>query len=66
MWAPPPQGCVPQRRRIYRRRRASFEARLQLAPQDEAVVHQRPHPEAPAQRASKDARLFGLALSLRW
>ncbi|AYV47777.1 hypothetical protein C1707_16775 [Caulobacter flavus] len=43
--------------------RASFEARLRLAPQDEELIalkrlmpaHCTPHPEAPAQRASKDA-----------
>jgi hypothetical protein len=34
---------------------ASFEARLRLAPQDEEFSTKVPHPEAPAQRASKDA-----------
>ncbi|MBC7670029.1 MAG: hypothetical protein H7236_16620 [Gemmatimonadaceae bacterium] len=37
-------------------RSASFEARLRLAPQDEQFSNNFPHPEAPAQRASKDAR----------
>ncbi|HJV41064.1 hypothetical protein [Caulobacter sp.] len=37
------------------KRPASFEARLRLAPQDEVVSSRIPHPEAPAQRASKDA-----------
>nr|WP_162250234.1 hypothetical protein [Caulobacter sp. Root1455] len=35
---------------------ASFEVWLRLAPQDEGFSSNRvPHPEAPAQRASKDA-----------
>jgi hypothetical protein len=39
------------------RRPASFEARLRLAPQDEEFSgNKAPHPEAPAQRASKDAQ----------
>ncbi|WP_156400602.1 hypothetical protein [Caulobacter sp. Root655] len=35
---------------------ASFEARLRLTPQDEEFSRNKvPHPEAPAQQASKDA-----------
>ncbi|WP_421740114.1 hypothetical protein [Caulobacter sp.] len=44
-WLPPPKAP------------ASFEARLRLAPQDEEFSsNNAPHPEAPARRASKDAR----------
>ncbi|MGR4866671.1 hypothetical protein [Caulobacter sp. LARHSG274] len=34
---------------------------MRLAPQDEEISNNAPHPEAPAQRASKDARRGPLA-----